>query len=208
MEKYNIADAFYSIQGEGMAVGCAMMFLRFSGCNLRCSFCDTDFSTKYIFDTPTQLLTWLKSRTPKPVKDLCLTGGEPFIQIDTPLIKELMTVFPRIHIESNGTLPWPDGLLSSLADSPTGVIYLTVSPKTGSTWNTSLRPIAVKVIDEEQDLRQYTQIYGEFPCYYLQPVTTDDLVINQQNRLKTAQRVMDNPRWRLSLQTHRWVGVV
>ena len=209
---YAISDMFYSIQGEGAAVGRPMVFLRFAECNLHCSFCDTDFSVRQVFEEPALIRKALEMLVPENtiVRDVCLTGGEPFLQIDAALIAELMESFPKVHIESNGTLPWPDGIVGTLAGLGLGkgVAYLTVSPKRGTLWCKTLKPSAVKVIDEGQDLSTYTHFYGDLPAYYLQPITTDDENTNAVNRLNTAIRVMRNPRWRLSLQTHKWIGVV
>ena len=103
MNKKRINDIFYSLQGEGHNTGRAAIFIRFSGCNLKCPFCDTDFS-QYEELSDDDIIERIKDF---PSRFVVLTGGEPSLQVDTPLIDKLHAHGYEIAMETNGTHPVP-----------------------------------------------------------------------------------------------------
>ena len=109
-----INDIFYSLQGEGYNTGRAAVFIRFAGCNLRCSFCDTEFDT-YREMTDEEIITAIKDY---PARFVVLTGGEPTLQVDEAFVDLLHQHGFEVAMESNGTRPAPKNL-----------DWLTVSPK-------------------------------------------------------------------------------
>lgn len=193
---YNVNEIFSSIQGEGPLVGVPVIFVRFAGCNLRCSWCDTDHSKiNYTFKDAKELIEEIKRIDICGWRRVVLTGGEPLLQVDAPLIRAFSD-FDIVQIETNGTIPFYD------CGPPFMVV---VSPKLGQKWTTEIKPTAVKVVDEGQDLHQYQNFYGPKPSYYLQPL--DDKKDFQASMHKTALRVMHNPGWCLSIQVQKCVGV-
>ena len=123
---YRINEIFYSLQGEGFHSGTPAVFVRFSGCNLACPFCDTDFSA-YEEMTARQIAERVEALLPEETLSLrspiiVLTGGEPALQVDRELLIGLHTLLSLpIHIETNGTLPLPEE-----------IDWVTCSPKEGS----------------------------------------------------------------------------
>ena len=184
---YKIAEVFYSIQGEGFWVGHPAIFIRFSGCNLKCMWCDTDFSHKLTL-TKEAILQIIENY---PCKLLVLTGGEPTLQL--PLDKDNNSEFVqffkdkgyRVHIESNGTQFLPRNL-----------DWVTISPK--EKWIIKGGD-ELKVIYVEQDLEQYGFAYTCFKHYYLQPC----YMPRNTNYVETVQKVKEGNQWILSVQMHR-----
>ena len=117
--KYKIREIFYSLQGEGCNTGLPVVFVRFSGCNLRCPWCDTDFST-YTEYTAEQIVNSAIQLNAK-ARYVILTGGEPSLQVDDELINALHNAGYKIAIETNGTRPLPEK-----------IDWITCSPKEGS----------------------------------------------------------------------------
>ncbi|MCF0183480.1 MAG: radical SAM protein [Bacteroidaceae bacterium] len=180
-ERYRVNEIFASVQGEGYWTGTAAVFVRFAMCNLRCPFCDTDFDA-YTEMTVDEILAEVNRYAPHTI---ILTGGEPALQVDERLIDALHAAGKRIHIETNGTRPLPSG-----------IDWVTLSPKAAPT--VLERIDELKVVYEGQDLTQYD-------CYicpnrFLQPCSN-------QNIQETFEAVLTNPQWRLSLQTHKLIGV-
>ncbi len=194
----HLTEIFYSIQGEGYHSGKAAIFIRTSGCNLSCRFCDTDFSLKLKMSA-TQILEQIQFF---PSKFVVLTGGEPTLQykVLTPLIKLLQKHNYFIAMETNGT---------SL--NIMGVDWVTVSPKIGEKGDWILKKgNELKLIFENQDLKFYQQ--SEFDHYYLQPkeIRTEQWgkgkrlqKETQTEWLKTLKVVKDNPLWSYSFQIHK-----
>ena len=197
-----IKEIFYSLQGEGAHTGETSVFVRFSGCNLRCSFCDTehhngtDMEDAEIFEAVRQY----------PAHRVILTGGEPTLFIDNDFVLALKyATGMAVAIETNGTMPVPEA-----------VDWVCVSPKTGIT-GTELpdKPLQVthadelKVVDIGQELEQYFLL----PCVnaatrmYLQPCHVDNVDANAENIKRTVQRVLADPRWTLSTQLHRYLNI-
>lgn len=188
-----VNEIFHSLQGEGYNTGTAAVFLRLSGCNLRCRFCDTDH--QHANHLPLRQITRIINQWPDAPL-LVLTGGEPALWINNRIIDTLKRdTHKTIAIETNGTRPLPDG-----------IDWVTLSPKSAFPGG-DLQPVVLERCDElkvvytGQDLSQYDHI--EAAHHFLQPCYTDDPAQRQLNIDDTIRAVMANPRWRLSLQTHR-----
>lgn len=199
MKKIN--EIFYSLQGEGHHTGYPSVFIRFSGCNLQCPFCDTRHNEGVVMND-TDIIHAVNLYKADWV---ILTGGEPSLWIDKDFIRLLhQATGKKIAIETNGTNPLPEG-----------IDWVTVSPKTGirdMIGNPEIkveRADEVKVVDVGQDLDQYFDL----PCIvektlmYLQPCYVADKKTRDYNTMRTVRRVMQDPRWTLSLQIHRYLGI-
>ena len=192
-----INEIFHSLQGEGYNTGTASVFIRLSGCNLRCDFCDTRHEAGTMMSLP-EIVEQVMQYPKAPL--IVLTGGEPSLWIDEDFVAGLKAMTgKRIAIETNGTHPLPHG-----------IDWVTLSPKAGI-GNSGDAPVVLTRCDElkvvylGQDLTQYDSITATHR--YLQPCWTADLEKRRHNLLMTVQAVMDNPQWRLSLQTHRILGL-
>ena len=192
-----INEIFHSLQGEGYNTGTASVFIRLSGCNLRCDFCDTRHEEGKMMSLP-EIVEQVMQYPNAPL--IVLTGGEPSLWIDDDFVAGLKSMTGKtIAIETNGTRPLPHG-----------IDWVTLSPKTGI-GNSGDAPVALTRCDElkvvylGQDLSQYDSIQADHR--YLQPCWTEDLEKRMNNLQATVQAVMDHPQWRLSLQTHRILGI-
>jgi 7-carboxy-7-deazaguanine synthase (Cx14CxxC type) len=210
---YSVKEIFYSLQGEGARTGRPAVFCRFAGCNLwsgrapdrakaTCTFCDTDFlgtdgqggGTYRDADQLADQIHTTWTGEPGPgIRPYCIcTGGEPLLQLETPLIEALHTRGFEIAIETNGTRP-----------APPGIDWLCVSPK--STAELQLRSgNELKLIFPQEDAppEQFAGLH--FQHFFLQPLDGPNLAAN------TARAVaycLAHPRWRLSLQTHKLLGI-
>lgn len=186
-----INDIFYSLQGEGYNTGRAAVFVRFSGCNLRCPFCDTDFGAARGM-TDSQLVEALAAF---PSHFVVLTGGEPALQADGALVDLLHSRGYEVAMETNGSRPVPGG-----------VDWVTVSPKPGVAGWTP----AVTECDELKCIFDGT---GPVGChgitaryYYLQPCDVGDTRRNRHITRRCIDYIKAHPQWRLSLQTHKLAG--
>ena len=198
MRKIN--EIFYSLQGEGYHAGYPSIFVRFSGCNLACPFCDTKHETgEYMSDD--EIIQIVNSY---PASWIVLTGGEPAMHIDSDfLIRLKEATGKKIAIETNGTIPLPEGL-----------DWITVSPKEGICGDGDGRVEVkkadeIKVVDVGQDLDRYFDIpcRNESTLMYLQPCFVEDEKERESNCQRTISRVMSDPRWILSVQLHRFLGI-
>ena len=194
---WKVNEIFYSLQGEGYHTGTASVFIRLSGCNLHCDFCDTQHETGTMMSLPE--IVEQVMRYPDALL-IVLTGGEPSLWIDDDFVNGLKTMTgKRIAIETNGTHPLPHG-----------IDWVTLSPKSGI-GNSGESPVVVTRCDElkvvylGQDLAQYDNI--EAAHRFLQPCWTDDRQKRHINLQATVQAVLENPQWRLSLQIHRMLGI-
>lgn len=186
-----INEIFYSLQGEGFWTGTPMLFIRFAGCNLKCHFCDTDFLTG---DRMT-IEDIIKECAKYPVTKICLTGGEPMLQVTPELLNALAEVGYSLHIETNGTF-----LISNEINN--WLDWITVSPKQNQPWLQRYGN-ELKVVYEGQDLAQYipnSESFTNFDNYYLQPMS-------QKNTLEVVKQCLKNPLWKLSLQTQKHIGL-
>ena len=194
---WKINEIFHSLQGEGYHTGTASVFIRLCGCNLHCAFCDTRHEQGTLMSLP-EIVEQIMRYPNAPL--IVLTGGEPSLWIDEDFVNGLKTMTgKRIAIETNGTRPLPHG-----------IDWVTLSPKTGL-GDSGDAPVVLTRCDElkvvylGQDLTQYSNI--ETNHRYLQPCWVSDAEQCRRNMQATVQAVLDNPQWRLSLQTHRILGI-
>lgn len=198
MKKIN--EIFYSIQGEGCHTGVPSVFIRFSGCNLKCGFCDTNH-LPFTEMTDDQIILEVKKF---PARNIILTGGEPSLFIDEEFVLKLKKeTGMKVSIETNGTHPLP-----------LGIDWITVSPKSGMRVSGDAtvcltRADEIKVVDIGQDLEPYLSLscVGEKTELLLQPCYDPNPFLRKMNLRRTIRRVKTDPRWRLSLQTHRYTGI-
>ena len=194
---WKVNEIFYSLQGEGYNTGTASVFIRPSGCNLRCDFCDTRHEQGTMMSLPA-IVEQVMQYPEAPL--IVLTGGEPSLWIDEDFVVGLRSMTgKRIAIETNGTRPLPRS-----------IDWVTLSPKTGLGESGDLPVVLtrcdeLKVVYLGQDLAQYDNITATHR--YLQPCWVADPDQCHRNMLATVQAVLDHPEWRLSLQTHRIMGI-
>lgn len=194
---WKVNEIFYSLQGEGYNTGTASVFIRLSGCNLRCTFCDTRHEEGTIMSLP-EIVEQVMHYPQAPL--IVLTGGEPSLWIDDDFVMGLKQMTgKRIAIETNGTHPLPHG-----------IDWVTLSPKTGLGDSGDIPVVLtrcdeLKVVFLGQDLAQYNTITATHR--YLQPCWVNDKEQRLSNMRATVQAVLDNPQWRLSLQTHRILDI-
>ncbi|MDH4396792.1 MAG: 7-carboxy-7-deazaguanine synthase [Limnobacter sp.] len=228
---YSVKEMFYTLQGEGAQAGRAAVFCRFAGCNLWsgreqdratavCKFCDTDFvgtdgtgggkfataqslaqAIQACFfqgsglgnDNLSTMQTKGESLPFKPY--VVMTGGEPTLQLDAALIDALHELQFEIAIETNGTLPVPEG-----------VDWICVSPKFGSELvQTTGHELKVVVPQLGQDLKALGRL--KFQHYFVQAMDDADPNRKQHNMRKAIESCLTNPQWRLSVQTHKVIGM-
>lgn len=196
---YRINEIFYSLQGEGTYTGTPAVFIRFAGCNLKCHFCDTDWTKGYAMTAAeivecTQMYT--KAYSPELV---VLTGGEPTLQVDSELLDRLHTKFQTIAIETNGT-----------HEVPAGVNFVTLSPKEDFTSNAKVileSASEVKVVFDgvHNPERWHDKIVAYY--YYLQPCDTGSEAKNREIIEKCVRYIKAHPWWKLSLQTQKILNI-
>ncbi len=208
---YGIKEIFYTLQGEGNHAGRPAVFCRFAGCNLWtgreedrssaiCQFCDTDFvGTNGIgggkFKTAQALAQNINSLWPVSYpnsKYVVFTGGEPLLQLDLALISAMHEVGFEIAIETNGTLPVPEG-----------VDWICVSPKMGSSLVVHHgNEIKVVIPQLGQPMSEYASL--DFEHYFVQAMDGP----NQAENLRLAiSFCKENPKWKLSVQTHKLLQI-
>ena len=219
-----INNIFYSLQGEGRNTGRAAVFVRFAGCNLRCPFCDTEFDS-YREMTDEEIVETLQHLTPNTqhLTDrllVVLTGGEPTLQVDEAFVDLLHRHGYEVAMESNGTRPAPKNL-----------DWLTVSPKVIRGERQEVRgerlPDELKIIfDENTAPETYLSPLTSHlsppslcspiapssrlplkPYLYLQPCDTGDAERNARILKRCVEYIKEHPQWRLSLQTHKLIGI-
>jgi 7-carboxy-7-deazaguanine synthase len=207
---YAVKEIFFTLQGEGAHAGRSAVFCRFAGCNLWsgkeadrlasiCTFCDTDFvgtdgDGGGKFASAEELADAIAGKWPNHDTDwrfVVCTGGEPLLQLDTQLIDALHRHNFYIAIETNGTIPVPDG-----------IDWVCVSPKSGSCLSVRHGDELKVVFPQEVDPCSYAQL--EFHHFFIQPKDG----ANAKESLRSAiQFCSENPKWRLSLQTHKLIGI-
>ncbi|MDE6061386.1 MAG: 7-carboxy-7-deazaguanine synthase QueE [Duncaniella sp.] len=190
---YRVNEIFYSLQGEGYFTGTPAVFLRFSGCNLRCGFCDTRHEDHTLM-TPPEIIERLKSY---PSRHIIITGGEPSLQLDQILVDLLHDEGYFIQIETNGTHPLPEG-----------IDWVTCSPKGDGKGQYAVRLRSVdelKIVYEGQDVET---IAASIPAmhYFLQPCSSPHYE-GGSNTADTVNYILAHPHWRLSLQTHKLIDI-
>ena len=192
-------EIFYSLQGEGAHTGVPSVFVRLSGCNLRCPFCDTDH-----FSGRTMTTREIIERVNRyPARWVILTGGEPSLQIDEDFVRELKEkTGKKVAIETNGTRRLPEN-----------IDWITLSPKTGICAPGDDSEVRIERADEIKvvDVGQPLEPYFSLPCrragtkMYLQPCFVEDERERESNMRRTVERVLADPRWTLSAQIHRFL---
>lgn len=193
---WKINEIFYSIQGEGFHTGNPAVFIRFSGCNLNCSFCDTNHQegkTMSLYEVINEV-----KRYPN-AKMVVLTGGEPSLFVNQALIDALKRNGKYVAIETNGTHALPEG-----------IDWITLSPKSSLAGGDSAPVVLtecneLKVVYLGQDLKQYAKIKAEHR--FLQPCYCDDDDIRQYTMRSCLNAVLNSSDWRLSLQTQRVLNI-
>tara|TARA_B110000003_G_scaffold100063_1_gene102255 strand:- start:305 stop:946 length:642 start_codon:yes stop_codon:yes gene_type:complete len=210
---YAVKEIFYSLQGEGAHAGRPAIFCRFTGCNLWsgkekhradaiCSFCDTDFvgtdgEGGGDFSQAADLAKRVKEYWPTSIVDaihpyVVCTGGEPLLQLDEVLIAAFHAEGIEVAIETNGTLPIPEG-----------IDWICVSPKSGSTIVVE-RGDEIKLVYPQDGHQPGDFTHLKFDYFFLQPMF-DDTENNNVN--ETINYCLKHPRWSLSLQTHKLLGL-
>lgn len=208
---YSVKEIFYTLQGEGNHAGRPAVFCRFSGCNLWtgreedrasavCQFCDTDFvGTDGVgggkFKSAQELAAAIDALWPASYaasKYVVFTGGEPLLQLDAALIDAMHAVGFEIAIETNGTLPVPDG-----------VDWVCVSPKMGSELVVRQgNEIKVVIPQIGQDMATYANL--DFEHYFVQAM---DGPLRDDNLRRAIDFCKQHPQWKLSLQTHKLLQI-
>ncbi|HEY8101266.1 MAG TPA: 7-carboxy-7-deazaguanine synthase [Burkholderiaceae bacterium] len=208
---YSIKEIFYTLQGEGTHAGRPAVFCRFSGCNLWsgresdratavCKFCDTDFvgtdgvlGSKYAdADSLSKTINSLWPSNYPASKYVVFTGGEPLLQLDKVLIDSMHDYGFEIAIETNGTIPVPDG-----------VDWICVSPKIGSELIVKTgNELKVVIPQIGQALEKYESL--AFDHFYVQPMDGPALEANTRLAIDTCK---SHPKWKLSLQTHKLLQI-
>ena len=207
---YSVKDIFLTLQGEGGQAGRAAVFCRFSGCNLWsgreqdrvsavCNFCDTDFVGTDgpgggKFRTPADLAAAVAAAWTGGDGDrlVVCTGGEPFLQLDAPAIAALKARGFSIAVESNGTIA-----------APAGIDWLCVSPKADAALaQTSGQELKLVYPQPGVDPTRFEGL--DFERFYLQPMDGPDRDANTQAAVAYC---LSHPRWRLSVQTHKYLGL-
>lgn len=187
-----LSEIFYSIQGEGMWTGTPAVFVRLAGCNLACDFCDTDYSTRF-FANVDDIVAMVQDAG-KDCPMVVLTGGEPLAQAETPaLIEALRRDRRRVHVESNGTI------FTELPED----VWLCVSPKERVDPRMARRADEAKLIVDRRVPEEHLSLFAGRPTILLQP--EGNKPANVALALEYAKR--HPSRFRLSLQTHKFIGV-
>ncbi|HEV8473939.1 MAG TPA: 7-carboxy-7-deazaguanine synthase [Methylomirabilota bacterium] len=209
---YSVKEIFYTLQGEGRHTGRPAVFCRFAGCNLWsgrdedrasavCQFCDTDFvgtdgAGGGRFETAPALAEAVAKAWPRLADGarafVVCTGGEPLLQLDAPLVDALHREGFEVAIETNGTrLP------------PPGVDWICVSPKAGA--DLVLRAgDELKLVFPQPGLEPHTLEALDFRWFSLQPMDGPECLANTRAAVRYC---LEHPRWRLSLQTHKYLGI-
>jgi len=208
---YAVKEIFYTLQGEGAQSGRAAVFCRFAGCNLwsgresdrataACPFCDTDFvgtdgAGGGKFTCADDLATAIEQAwgaSGRQDRYVVLTGGEPLLQVDAALTAALHTRGFTIAVETNGTLPAPPGL-----------DWICVSPKGGSKLALT-RGDELKLVYPQAGVDPARFATLDFRHFFLQPM---DGPARVQHTAQAVAYCLAHPQWRLSLQTHKWIGI-
>ena len=211
---YSVKEIYYTLQGEGVQSGRPAVFLRFAGCNLWsgreqdrpgavCRFCDTDFVGTDgpgggKFRTAAELSEAVTAHWPTEQFDgkpyVVCTGGEPLLQLDRDGIEALQRAGFEVGVESNGTI-----------EAPAGIDWLCISPKAGAEV-VQRRGDELKLVYPQTEAEAQPQNFDglEFEHFLLQPL--DDSRV-KENTQAAVDYCLRNPRWKLSLQTHKIIGI-
>ena len=195
---YPIVEIFHSVQGEGFHAGIPHVFVRFGNCNLRCEWCDTDFLTfeeMEVNEIVEEVLSFGCDR-------VIFTGGEPAMQDLSTIGMELKKHNISLSIETNGTI-----MVDPIID------WICVSPKDQMYPNVSIKQVVgdeLKVVYCGQDLSMYDSLKSGFNHHFIQPCYIEEESVEENGRsFQLAEKIVkENEGWRLSLQTHKWMGVL
>jgi len=197
MTSYPIVEIFHSVQGEAFHAGIPHVFIRFGNCNLSCEWCDTDFLTFEEMDLK-EIIDRVLSFNCKRV---IFTGGEPCLQDLETIGNALKEYDIELSIETNGTITVPD-VIDWICVSPKDQVYpnVAIKQRTGD---------ELKVVYCGQDLSLYDDLKDGFDHLFIQPcyLESESVEWNGRNFVQTESLVKNNQEWRLSLQTHKWMGV-
>lgn len=189
-----VNEIFYSLQGEGFYSGRPAIFMRFSGCNLHCPFCDTDHRSHTMMDNDA-IIQAIKDY---PADFVVLTGGEPALYVDAAFVDCLHRNGKYVAIETNGTRPLPDN-----------IDWVTLSPKTDFCPNAEVvleRADEVKIVFLGQDVEKYRSMWNA-SHYYLQPCGVDDVDENRENLRRCVAYCLAHPQWEVSVQLHKLLNI-
>ncbi|MGR7993741.1 7-carboxy-7-deazaguanine synthase [Xanthobacter sp. ZOL 2024] len=207
---YAVKEIFLTLQGEGAQAGRAAVFCRFSGCNLwsgreedraaaACRFCDTDFigmdgEGGGRFGSATALAAALSATWGERAgrRFVVFTGGEPLLQLDAALIAATHAAGFEIAVETNGSVAAPDG-----------IDWICMSPKAGVEL-VQRRGHELKLVFPQPDLMPDVVAGLDFDHFFLQPMDGPD---RQRHTQAAVAYCLDHPHWRLSLQTHKMIGI-
>lgn len=207
---YAVKEMFLTLQGEGMQAGRKAVFLRFAGCNLWtgreqdratavCQFCDTDFvgtdgenGARYADAEAVAAKAGELWGGDRAKAYIVCTGGEPLLQLDAPLIDALHAEGFEIAVETNGTIAAPDG-----------IDWLCVSPKAGSEV-VQRSGDELKLVWPQEGIDPATFLDWDFPNFLIQPMDCEEADAARQAAIAY---VRDHPEWRLTLQTHKMLGI-
>lgn len=233
---YHINEIFYSLQGEGFHTGRPAVFVRFAGCNLRCPFCDTDFSHSEPM-TAEQIARRVFDYSTHPHTLIVLTGGEPSLQVDNELVDALHAHQQTVTIETNGTRPVPDNIdwvtLSpkavpaadlpiTQADESKVVLTQTDESEVALTQADEVKVVLshaskvvltqvdeVKVVFTEstEKLLPLWRTTIRASHYYLQPCAQPGTEPIRANTEAVVAYILSHPDWKLSLQTHKYLRI-
>ena len=198
-DNYRVNEIFYSLQGEGYWTGTPMVFVRLSGCNLQCPFCDTDHAEFTAMSASTIVEEALTAGS--GCRRICLTGGEPSLQADEERISAFHAAGFTVHMETNGT-----------REVPAGIDWVTLSPKNQVP---GLKGDGTVVLTKADEVKLVfapgvdPAAWASFPAtwHFLQPCDVSDPVRNREILRLTIEYIQLHPSWRLSLQTHKFLGI-
>jgi len=209
-KKYKIKEIYYTLQGEGHHTGKPAVFCRFAGCNLWngleadrhkaiCKFCDTDFwgtdgenGGSYEADELAEIIAGLWPQNNQADRFVVFTGGEPLLQMDEALTESVHQQKFGIAIETNGTL-----------EAPKGIDWICVSPKA----NTEIvlkSGQELKLVHPQDNIDPAEFVDWDFEYHYLQPMDSPQLA---QNTTACIKYCKENPKWNLSIQTHKLLDI-
>lgn len=198
MPSYPIVEIFHSVQGEGYHTGIPHVFVRFGNCNLRCEWCDTNFleyEMRDLEDIVSEVSSYNCDR-------VIFTGGEPALQDLGSIGMELKKLGLHLSIETNGTIP-VDPIVDWICVSPKDQLYpdAVIRQRSGN---------ELKVVYCGQDLSMYDELRTGFEHHFLQPcyMEAESVESNGSSFRMVESLVKRTPGWRLSLQTHKWMGVL
>ena len=223
---YHINEIFYSLQGEGFHTGRPAVFVRFAGCNLRCPFCDTDFSHSEPM-TAEQIARRVFDYSTHPHTLIVLTGGEPSLQVDNELVDALHAHQQTVTIETNGTRPVPDNidwvtvspkavpaddLPLTQADESKVVLTQTDESEVALTHDakvvlTQADEVKVVFTESTEKLLPLWRTTIRASHYYLQPCAQPGTEPIRANTEAVVAYILSHPDWKLSLQTHKYLHI-